>query len=180
MIPLTADLLEHTLTGLRDEWIDTGKAETAAAINNGLCAEFVYVAVDRLKQAGVETQGIYDLDLGNFLAIYPLDDDASGRPLDRALLETHRPAVAPPPGWSWEALDEVALQRRWESGMHAWLTFQGLHYDSESTRGVANFLELGIFQRHIAGAHLSKEANASEGLSDQLTPKTSRVPRRPR
>lgn len=33
--------------------------------------------------------------------------------------------------------------------MHAWLTFEGRHYDSEAIEGVENFLDLGIFKRRL-------------------------------
>lgn len=116
MNPLDADTLQQTLRALRDEWLEEGRAQTAAHINNGMCFDFAATALQRLKDEGLDTQDIYDLDIGNFLAEDPHEPDSPRRLLDRALLEAHWPTVTLPSGWSWDDMDTVTFWSGWHSG----------------------------------------------------------------
>jgi len=124
----------------------SGQAASLAHINQGSCIAFAKAVLSRLEETGWDTAAVFDVELANFLE---LEEDMDGGVLDRALLAQHWPAVQPPPGLTWEHLEQLAEEADWRVGTHIWLAFEGQHYDAECPTGVANFLDLPFFSTGI-------------------------------
>jgi len=89
-------------------------------INAGLCADFADAFTSVFGQ-GAEILGIDDL----------FAEATSG--------SERMKAAVPPPGMTWSDLGSIGAV---EGLSHSWIAYDGLHFDAEATRGVANPFDL--------------------------------------
>jgi len=137
------EALRDAILTLRDRWIKEGEAPSAYEINNGLCEDFAQAVIAELGGES-ETLSMYWGDE------FTLD----GYEWDAGLLARHWPGSVPTHGLDWGDL-------RGFVPVHAWIIFEGRHYDAECPEGVDNLFELPLVRR---GMEFLAAANA-EGFA---------------
>lgn len=167
------DKKERLTTAIREtlaNWIDGGGAVDARQINRGeaalgCCDDFASAVYETLggQRVAYDEMGLFEVGIDGFMMV---DDDENydpGRPLDRALLSKHWPAIQPTQGLDWDDLDRLSEDAGFSVGTHVWLVLDQRHYDAECPEGVDNFFDLPFFQRVIASWKEERENSPAPG-----------------
>ncbi len=131
---VTPERLRITCVEVLAGLVASGAYADAEAVNQGYCGDFaddVYAALslkghkphEDLRQLGIE----------GFLV--PDEDEVEPPRFDRDLVERHWPAMLPPEGLDWDAMDAMASDADLSPGTHTWILLDGLHYDAEAPGG---------------------------------------------
>lgn len=142
------DALRMAIEKVRDDFLSEGVSD-AATINAGRCGCVVSDVAELL--GGLDdfyAMGMSEIGIDGFMNPHP-EDECERDGFDRALIAERWPAITPPEGLDWEALDEIAAFANFNAGTHEWIVYEGRHYDAEAPEGVDNPFDLPFFVRII-------------------------------
>lgn len=129
--------ISEAIRQVRAEYIDAGKAASAAEINAGLCEEFAQDVAIRVK--GAYLVGVEEFQMG-------LDGDPTENDVfDWDLLRTHW-KVGPPGDLTEQQANQLGI------GWHVWIVLNGAHSDAECPEGTRSFFDLPCLARQITTA----------------------------
>ena len=150
MTGITPRLLSAACAEVLANLVASGAYPDATSVNAGYCGDFADDVYELLRAKGFRPHD--DLDQVGIEGFLVPDEDMSEPPrFDRELVARHWPAMVPPAGLDWDAMDAVASDADFSPGTHTWIMLDGLHYDAETPEGVANPLALPFFERLVSG-----------------------------
>ena len=150
--------LEQAIRTVRAAYVESGKAESHFAINNGDCSDF---ARDVLDALGGETDTIFSVEGACFAR--ENEDEPGTLHWDWPLLKKHW-GITPPAGLTKKDMAGI------DFGLHVWITDGALHFDAECPGGVGSFFELPVFRRYIVQALREKGIAAPDVETDDVKP----------